>query len=452
MLSWDGKWISQGGREILVKAVAQCMPNYAMSCFLLPDKITKDIEKSIARFWWGTGTSDKRGIHWMSWSKLSKHKSTGGMGFKDFKDFNLALLGKQCWRLLSTPHSLVGRLYKARYFPKGNFLEASLGNNPSFIWRSLMAAKGIIADGARWQVGTGEQIDVLKQPWLKDANPYITSASPALVNCKVVSLMSENQEEWDKDILNDLFNERDQQCIQEVRIGDSGREDRIYWSQEAHGNYSVRSAYRLLQRQKGYWEDSDNNSVWRKIWRIKAFAKILNLVWRSISFCLPTMTMLRQRGVKVESVCPVCKMEAETIDHVFLRCTVAIQCWLLVLPGMQYTGQNLHQWWEQVLNMADTRKRAQVAAVCWSLWKARNDVVWNKKYTRAYAMIACAKQYLDQWRNAQKSAACTSRPQLYDGDGSCVWVKPQESTIKVYYDMMAIKETSRELLNLAKGG
>lgn len=211
-----------------MKAVAQCLPNYAMSCFLLPTEITRDIEKSIARFWWDSGTSDKRGIHWMSWSCLSKHKSTGGMGFRDFKDFDLALLGKQGWRLLSAPQSLVSRLYKARYFSKGNFLEAMLGNNLSFIWRSLMAAKGIVADGARWQVETGEDIEVMKQPWLTGINSYITSESPSLVNCKVVSLMSENLVGWDEDILRDFFNDRDRRCIKDVKIGEYGLEDRIY--------------------------------------------------------------------------------------------------------------------------------------------------------------------------------------------------------------------------------
>lgn len=111
-----------------------------------------------------------------------------------------------------------------------------------------MVAKGIVADRARWQVETFEEIEVLKQPWLTDINPYITSESPSLVNCKVVSLMSENQVGWDNEILSDLFNDRDQRCIKDVKIGEYGLEDRVYWSQEARGNYSVRSAYKLLQR------------------------------------------------------------------------------------------------------------------------------------------------------------------------------------------------------------
>lgn len=48
--SWKEKWISQAGREILIKNVAQALPTYAMSIFLLPLDITKDFERSLSRF------------------------------------------------------------------------------------------------------------------------------------------------------------------------------------------------------------------------------------------------------------------------------------------------------------------------------------------------------------------------------------------------------------------
>lgn len=78
--------------------------------------------------------NDSRGIHWMSWERLSRHKSSGGMGFRDFRDFNLAMLGKQAWRFIPQPNTLVSRIYKARYFPTGSFLDVAVGNDPSFIW------------------------------------------------------------------------------------------------------------------------------------------------------------------------------------------------------------------------------------------------------------------------------------------------------------------------------
>lgn len=73
------------------------------------------------------------GIHWMSWDGLSKYKATGGMGFHNFRDFNLAMLGKQGWRFIKNPGSLVTKVFKARYFPIGDFLSAALGDNLSYV-------------------------------------------------------------------------------------------------------------------------------------------------------------------------------------------------------------------------------------------------------------------------------------------------------------------------------
>lgn len=48
--SWQNKFFSSGGREVLIKAVAQAVPAYAMSVFKLPASICEDIQKAIARF------------------------------------------------------------------------------------------------------------------------------------------------------------------------------------------------------------------------------------------------------------------------------------------------------------------------------------------------------------------------------------------------------------------
>ncbi|XP_074351958.1 uncharacterized protein LOC141691114 [Apium graveolens] len=146
--SWEGNYISRSGKEILVKHVAQTLPSYAMSVFLLLLEITRKIEKSMTRFWWNSSQSDKSKLSWMSWDRLSKHKHAGGMGFRPFRDFNIAMLGKQVWRLATNPNSLVSRVYKAKYFATSNILNANLGHNPSFIWRSLLEAKNLLSTGS----------------------------------------------------------------------------------------------------------------------------------------------------------------------------------------------------------------------------------------------------------------------------------------------------------------
>ena len=68
------------------------------------------------------------------------------MGFRDIKAFNLAMLAKQCWRLIHNIHTLFYQLYKSRYIPTYSFMEADLGNNPSYVWRSLLAAREMIRE------------------------------------------------------------------------------------------------------------------------------------------------------------------------------------------------------------------------------------------------------------------------------------------------------------------
>lgn len=79
-------------------------------------------------------------------------------------DFNIALLGKQGWRLMCNPESLVARVYKAKYYPRSSFLAAKVGSNPSFIWRSLIAAQDMLKQGTICRVGTGTSINIKSGP------------------------------------------------------------------------------------------------------------------------------------------------------------------------------------------------------------------------------------------------------------------------------------------------
>lgn len=58
---------------------------------------------------------------------LQMKKKMGRIGFKDFKGFNLALLAKQCWRIINTLPSKVVKCLRAKYFSLVQFLHASLG-------------------------------------------------------------------------------------------------------------------------------------------------------------------------------------------------------------------------------------------------------------------------------------------------------------------------------------
>ena len=135
--NWNSKMFSRGGKEVLIKAVAQAIPAYVMSVFKLPIGLCEDIQQAVARFWWSS-KPDQRVIHWSNWRNMCQAKCRGGMGFKDLICFNQALVGKQSWQIIQNSNSLLARVLKARYFKDVEFLKAKLGSKSSFIWRSIL--------------------------------------------------------------------------------------------------------------------------------------------------------------------------------------------------------------------------------------------------------------------------------------------------------------------------
>lgn len=90
---WYNQYLSPAGKEILIKSLLQAKPGYSMSCFLLPKTVCDEINSLLSGFWWGQ-KDGKRKISWISWKRLCLPKKEGGMGFRDLRAFNIALLAK----------------------------------------------------------------------------------------------------------------------------------------------------------------------------------------------------------------------------------------------------------------------------------------------------------------------------------------------------------------------
>lgn len=175
--------------------VAQVISNYAMQVYLLPLNLCRELEIIMNSFWWGSGGNGGGGIRWMKWELLCKSKTYEGISLKNLHNFSVTMLGKQIWKFLTNPESLVSRIFKGRYFPRTYVIKAGLGHSPSFVWQSLMAVKQVIVRGSRIQVGSGHNILIGSDPWLPDVeNGFVsTSLNEKIALAPVYSLMVPGQ-------------------------------------------------------------------------------------------------------------------------------------------------------------------------------------------------------------------------------------------------------------------
>lgn len=91
---WNRGLLSRAGKKVLLKSIAQAIPNYAMQIYRIPIRTCTNIERMLNSFWCCSNDGEGRGIHWTRWDKLCTSKGNGGFGFKKMESMNLALLAK----------------------------------------------------------------------------------------------------------------------------------------------------------------------------------------------------------------------------------------------------------------------------------------------------------------------------------------------------------------------
>ncbi|KAL4334864.1 hypothetical protein GQ457_07G036340 [Hibiscus cannabinus] len=394
---WNIRNLSKGGKEVFVKSVLQAIPIYAMQCFLLPKSLCIKLESAMNRFWWKNSASTN-GIHWCSWAAMATPKFLGGMGFRNLAKFNVALLAKQGWRIITHPSSLLAKVMKARYFPRSDFMSARLGSNPSYTWRSIFSAKGLLEKGLRWSIGTGSNVNIWNDSWLSGkGNGRILDQPIDIRYTKVADLTNPSSNTWDIALVQSLFAPNIADRILCIPIARTKPSDEIVWGMDGSGYYSPKSGYRLLLEEN--LQDSRGNTVYcsmaaseffKNLWKLAIPSKCKIFFWRLFHNYLPTLSNLQQRRIQVGNSCPFCDAAAESIEHFLYGCTVSIQ----LLHALHITVPNpsifpnYKSWLINLFNSFHQAHRTLIVITYWALWFARNQLFHDGKRQTIVRILA----------------------------------------------------------------
>jgi hypothetical protein len=306
---WMEQILSSGGKDVLIKSVAQAIPIFSMSCFKLPRGLCQYIDQVIRSFWWGS-KDGKRKVAWVSWDVLIMPKYMGGLGFKDMELFNLALLAKQAWRILQAPQTLSARILKAVYFPHYDIMTAGLGTRPSQVWRAILEGRDALKLGLIRRIGDGNTTSIWNENWLPRSTRLRPVAAIGTVHrpTMVSELIEQTEGEWKEDMLTMHFLPMDIEVIKSIPLSTVNQSDTWAWHFEKTGLFSVRSAYRLLVSTKKCREDwlagrpassssSTERKAWTTLWKTKVPSKIRVFLWRLAHQSITTGSVRHHRNM-----------------------------------------------------------------------------------------------------------------------------------------------------------
>jgi hypothetical protein len=116
----------------------------------------------------------KKKICWVAWEKMVQPKYMGGLGFRDTEIFNLPLLTRQAWRLLTRPTSLCYQILKATYFPSSDLINAHISNNSSKTWRAICDGMDVLKQGLIKRIGDGRSTQIWGYNWIPRTGAFNT--------------------------------------------------------------------------------------------------------------------------------------------------------------------------------------------------------------------------------------------------------------------------------------
>ena len=277
-------------------------------------------------------------IHWLSWEKLTRSKKFGGLGFRDLYLFNQAMLSRQAWRLLTCPETLCAQVLKAKYFPNISMLQCTARDGISYSWRSILRGVELLKEGIIWRIGNGSSVNIWSDPWLPRGHtrkPATPRGQSLLTG--VSELIDPQTESWDEQLILETFCPEDAQAILAIPI-DMQMEDWPAWHFDPKGLFSVKSAYKRavqirdskLNRDaspSGSNIEKGGSFWWQKIWQLKLQNKVKMFAWRMAHNSLPVRRNIARKGVKIDTVCPMCNCLDEDCGHLFFKCKRVKQCW-----------------------------------------------------------------------------------------------------------------------------
>eukprot|EP00253_Pinus_taeda_P002292 PITA_02292 len=351
---WELRFLSLAGCFILVQAVLSQLAIYWAHLFSLPASIIKKMSTLAANFLW-EGKSYQSKFHLVKMNSISKSRKSGGWGLLDLRNFGNALLCKSLLKGIFGSSILIGF----------DFIKDGMTSPfpPALV--SFFHSRGIIT----W--------DKLIKSW--------SNSTPVWKDEADLFLPPHIRSSWSSIRLE----------LQGLAIRCSGSKDVLAWYlPRAPSPACVKDLYAALS----LGPEISNQQIFPfSLWKVTCPLKMILFSWLLFRKRNLTWEVLQKKGWQGPGKCALCQNAEEPNFHMFFQCPTSQQIWYelsisLDFPHYGFSSvQDGFFWWSDQM----VPRRSMFIMVCWTIWKWRNESIFNCSRRPLSSLLLSIKAYLD---------------------------------------------------------
>uniref|UniRef100_A0A2N9FE24 Reverse transcriptase domain-containing protein n=1 Tax=Fagus sylvatica TaxID=28930 RepID=A0A2N9FE24_FAGSY len=301
---WKKLYLSKGGKVTLIKSTLSNLPTYFLSLFPILVGVAHWLEKLQWDFLWS------------------------GLGTKFKFHLRYGLERDALWR----------RVVEAKYGSLwGGWCSKEVkGSYGLCLWKSIRKEWETFSNHLYMQVDDGVMIRFWQDRWCGEEPLRLTFPELFSIarekDASIANLLSfefgmmhwnlsfiRNVHDWELESLISFMD-----CIYASPLKGEG-EDRICWESPSHSLFAVKRYYQSLTPRPSI------PFPWKSIWKAKVPPLVAFFSWIATLGKTLTIDNLRKRDFILQNWCCMCKRNEESVDHLFLHCSVARDMWSMVL-------------------------------------------------------------------------------------------------------------------------
>lgn len=259
----------------------------------------------------------------------------------------------------------------------------------------------------------------------------------------VAELIRDDQ--WHLDPLAQDISSEASDLIRQIPLLPRWPEDKLIWTRNKDGEYSVKKAYRSRVKEPKGAENTKASSsysvspdTWRQIWKLETIPRVRNFMWRVMNKAIASKEALFHWKCAPDPLCPICENEVETPEHLFLLCPWVRRAWYVAPVQLrldEFNVTRVEKWIEAFLlqpELEATGVREYIACHLWSIWKIRCQWVFERVEPHPMKAVLDAKDLMQGFLATKEINAANETPVATTTHGG--WQKPPSHCLKLNCD------------------